>query len=331
MEGPDGTAQTMEHGTVILSTGGGEARTKSYGCGRNPSVITQKELETRLARDDFDPRRIGSVVMIQCVDSREEPRNYCSRVCCPASLKHALTLLQRNPDLAVYILYRDMMTPGFVESYYTKAREAGVMFVRYARENKPEVVLPEDPAGAVHVIAEDPLLGRPLDIEADLVVLATGIVPDLPADLASWYGVDTDRDGFFQEAEFKWRPVDALKEGVFACGLSLSPRSIPDAIATAGAAAQRCLRILNHESLPAGKAVATIRHSLCSLCERCIETCPYGARVLAPELEKVLVNPAMCQGCGDCATVCPNSAAVVRGFTGQRVMDMIDSALDGAS
>ena len=163
-----------------------------------------------------------------------------------------------------------------------------------------------------------------------MLVLATGVVPELPAELASAFGADTDVDGFFKEAESKWRPVDGLKEGVFACGLALSPRSIPEAIATAGAAAQRSLRILSHDRLPAGKVVATVHHSLCSLCERCIDACPYTARSLDPADGKVVVNPVMCQGCGECATICPNNAAVVLGFTGQQMFDIIDSALENA-
>jgi heterodisulfide reductase subunit A len=202
-----------------------------------------------------------------------------------------------------------------------------VVFIPYDIANKPRVNLPQATDEPLTVATMDPLLNRPMEIGADLVVLATGIVPRLPARLAELFGAERDRDGFFQEADAKWRPVDALKEGIFACGIALSPRSIPDTIATAGAAAQRALRILSRERLVAGNNVASVRHSLCSLCERCIETCPYGARTLDAGGDKVLVNPAMCQGCGDCATVCPNSAAVVQGFADKQVLNMIDAAL----
>jgi heterodisulfide reductase subunit A len=171
-------------------------------------------------------------------------------------------------------------------------------------------------------------LGRPLEIEADLLVLATGIVPQLSPQMAELFGAHLDQDGFFQEADAKWRPVDALKEGVFACGIALSPCSIPVVVASARAAAQRSLRILSRKRVPAGKIVAMVRHSLCSRCERCIDTCPYGARSLDVNEDRILVNPVMCQGCGDCATVCPNSAAVVQGFADRQVLDMIDAALN---
>jgi heterodisulfide reductase subunit A len=322
-----GALKTIQHGTVILAVGGGEAIPDSYGFGQHAGVITQKGLETRLAGKDPALQELDSVVMIQCVESRQEPRNYCSRVCCPTSLKHALKLKEANPDLAVYIFYRDMMTPGFSESYFTKARQAGVIFIQYEPQTKPQVNLPQNGAEPLIVAAVDPLLGRPVEISADLLVLAPGIIPELSAQLAEIFGAKQDQDCFFQEADPKWRPVDALKEGVFACGITLAPRSIPDSIATAGAAAQRALRILSHERLPAGKIVATVRHSICSLCERCIETCPYGARSLDGNNDRIMVNPAMCQGCGDCASVCPNSAAVVQGFGDKKVMEMLASAL----
>jgi heterodisulfide reductase subunit A len=173
----------------------------------------------------------------------------------------------------------------------------------------------------------EPVLRRSLKIQADLVVLATGVVPMLPQDLAQSLGATIDRDGFFQEAESKWRPVDSLKEGVFACGLAHSPRSIAESITTAEAAAQRALRILSRERLPAGKVVAKVRHSLCSLCERCITACPYEARSIDYDHEKVLVNPVMCQGCGSCAAVCPNSASILDGFQEQQMFEMIDAAV----
>jgi heterodisulfide reductase subunit A len=216
------------------------------------------------------------------------------------------------------------MTYGFSETFYTRARKAGVTFIQYETDQKPRVQSDkEDP----EVTVFEPILGRPLQIKADLLVLATGVVPSLPQDLAQNYGVTLDQDGFFQEAESKWRPVDSLKEGVFACGLAHSPRNIPESIATAEAAAERALRILCRERLQSGKVVATVHHSLCSLCERCIDACPYGARTLDFNQENILVNPAMCQGCGSCAAICPNSASVLEGFREQQMFEVIDAAI----
>jgi heterodisulfide reductase subunit A len=182
--------------------------------------------------------------MIQRVGSRREPRNYCSRVCCAAALKQAFAIRERNPQAAVYVLYRDMMTTGFSEAAFTRARQAGMVFIPYRLDCPPQV---EPVAGGARVSVVEPVLGRTLAIEAQLVVLATGIIPALPRELAEAYGARLDPDGFFQEADSKWRPVDSLKEGVFACGLALAPRSIAESIATAEAAAERALRILGRD------------------------------------------------------------------------------------
>ena len=328
VEGADGQVRTLAHGVAILATGGHEAPTTSYGHGSLDGVITQKEMEQAIAAGTLPLEDAGSVVMILCVDSRQEPRNYCSRVCCTTALKHALCLKEKRPDMAVTVVYRDMMTTGFAEHWYTEARRQGVLFIRYVPERKPSVTATATDNGnrRLQVNVWEPLLGRPLRIDADHVVLATGISPDLPADLTAAYGAFRDGDGFFQEAESKWRPVDSLTEGVFAGGLCHSPRSIAESIATAEAAAQRALRILSSESLPVSRVSADVRHSLCSQCLRCIDACPYGARSFDPDEERIVVNALMCQGCGACAAACPNGAAILEGYSKPLVMEMIDAA-----
>jgi heterodisulfide reductase subunit A len=324
LEGPENAVHNLTHGVVILATGGREAATRAFAFGASPAVLTQAEVERRLADSRLDAQALDTVVMIQCVDSRQEPRNYCSRVCCAATLKHSLALKEKNPQIQIFVLHRDMMACGFSEAAFTRARQAGIIFIPYRLERPPMV----DPAdGTVTVTVEEPILQRTVQIEAQLVVLATGIVPTLPRELVEAYGAHVDSDGFFQEAESKWRPVDSLKEGVFACGLALSPRSIPESIATAEAAAQRALRILSRERLATGKVTAGVRHSLCSLCEQCISACPYQARTLDADLAQVQVNPAMCQGCGACAAVCPNDAAFLEGYPARQMLAMIDAAI----
>jgi heterodisulfide reductase subunit A2 len=324
LEGPEKQVHNLTHGVVILATGGTEAATRAFAWGTSPAVLTQSEVERQLADGRLDASKLDTVVMIQCVDSRQEPRNYCSRVCCASALKQAFAVKERNPQASVFVLHRDMMTYGFSEAAFTRARQAGIIFIPYRLDRPPRV---EPAEGAVTVTVEEPILQRTVQIEAQLVVLATGIVPTLPRELADAFGAHVDPDGFFQEAESKWRPVDSLKEGVFACGLALSPRTITESIATAEAAAQRALRILSRERLATGKVTAGVRHSLCSLCEQCINACPYGARSLDPELEQVLVNPAMCQGCGACAAVCPNDASYLEGYPAQQMLAMIDAAI----
>ncbi|HIJ57419.1 MAG TPA: FAD-dependent oxidoreductase [Deltaproteobacteria bacterium] len=318
--------QTLTHGIAILATGGTEAGTTSYGHGTSEAILTQKELEGRLSEASIDPVSLKTVVMIQCVDSREEPRNYCSRVCCGNALKQALHLKEKHPDIAIYVLYRDMMSYGFTETYYTRARKAGVFFIQYNKDNKPDV---EPEGGMVRVTVDELIIGKKVTIEADLVVLATGIQPNFPKDLADGFGAGIDPDGFFQEAESKWRPVDALNEGIFSCGIAHSPRSIAESIATAEAAAQRSLRILTKEHLRSGKVAAKVKHSICSRCERCVEACPYGARKFDIETEKLEVNAVRCQGCGSCAVACPNGASFLEGFPDQQMLEVIDAAMVG--
>jgi len=325
IEKEDGGAETLGHGVTVLATGGMEAKTESYSYGVSEAILTQHELEGKITDGSVDPANLSAVAMIQCVDSREEPRNYCSRICCTSALKNALYLKEQNPETAVYIFYRDIMTYGFLETYYTQARKAGVIFVQYEVDQKPQVSVEN---GRPLISATDPILGRSFQIQPDLLVLSTGIVPNNGRGLADLFGVEVNEDGFFQEAEYKWRPVDFLKEGIFMAGIAHSPRSITESIAMAEAAAQRALRILHSERLAAGGIVAEVRHSLCSLCERCIETCPYGARMKDEEEGKVIVDELMCQGCGSCAAVCPNSASVLRGYRDQQVFEVIDAALE---
>jgi heterodisulfide reductase subunit A len=324
LEDGDGRPRVVAHGIAVLATGGREAQTTSYGHGTSPLILTQSELEQRLNAGGLDAGRIRNVVMIQCVDSREAPREYCSRVCCQTTLKHARRLKELKPDLGIFVFYRDMMSYGFSEAFFTQARKDGVKFIPYTLDRKPRVAAADS---RVTVGGFEPILGSEVEIAADLVVLATGVVAELPPTLAEGFGAAVDADGFFEAAEFKWRPVDALKEGVFACGLALGPRTISESIASAEAAAQRGLRILCRDRLAADRIVAGVHASLCALCERCIEACPYQARTVDPESEQIRVNAAICQGCGACASVCPNDAAFLDGYPAGQMLEMIDAAV----
>ncbi|MBW2084570.1 MAG: FAD-dependent oxidoreductase [Deltaproteobacteria bacterium] len=322
----DGESVDLKHGAVILATGGRQGSVTSYGYGQHETVITQAELEQELTFGNLDPTTLTAVVMIQCVESRQEPHLYCSRVCCLAALKNALFLKKKNPNLPIFIFYRDMMAYGLFEAYYTRARQAGVIFIPYDVGDKPRANFEGD---RPLVTARDPVLDMDIQIRPDLLILAPPIVPHDVHDLAEIFGVELNQDGFFQEAESKWRPVECLKQGIFLCGTALSPRSVSESIASAEAAAGRALSILSKEMVAGSAVTAVVRFNLCSRCELCISVCPYGARSLDPEDEKIVVDELLCQGCGSCAAVCPNSATVLRGFHDREVMGAIDAALEG--
>jgi len=322
--GRDGVC-TVEHGATILATGGREAKVYDYGFRVHPATLTQRELEDRLASGALDAGALSSVAMIQCWRSREDGRNYCSRICCAGALKNLHTLLRKNPALKVYVFYRDIMSYGFMEQYYTEARRLGALFIRYDLERRPKVEF-ED--GRPVITAYDPVLAEDIQIRPDLLALSGGVEPNDVEELAEQFGVPLTDDGFYHEAEPKWRPVDFLKYGVFMAGLARAPGNMGEHVASAKAAAQRALRILSGERLDAGSVVAEVRHSLCSLCGRCIDVCPYGARRMNLDEDRIEVDPILCQGCGSCTAVCPNSAAVLKGFDDAQVMGSIDAALE---
>jgi len=324
IEKADGLGETLDHGVAVLATGGLEAPTTAYGYGQGDVILTQHELEARLQQGTVKPSELGVVAIIQCVGSREEPRNYCSRICCMTALKNALYLKEQNPEMDLYVFYRDLMAYGFLESEFTRARQAGVIFIQYEPQAKPQVTVVN---GRPTLTAIDPILGRELQFRPDLLVLSTGIVAGNHQELARMFGVELNRDGFFQEAESKWRPVDFLKEGVFVCGIAHSPRSLNESMATAEAAAQRALTIITNKELASAYTTAEVHHALCTLCYRCIDACPYGARWVDEESEQVMVDELMCQGCGSCATVCRNSASQLRGYGGRQMLEVIDAAL----
>jgi heterodisulfide reductase subunit A len=316
---------SIEHGVTILATGGHESNVYDYGFRVHKSVLTQLELEQALASGTLDVTALSGVAMIQCWRSREEGREYCSRVCCSQAVKNVLALKAKKPELPVYVLHRDIMTYGFKERYYTEARRQGALFVRYDLDNRPRVAFEGD---APVITARDPVLGRDIELRPDLLGLSTGVEPADVEDLVEVFGVEVNRHGFFQEAESKWRPVDFLKQGIYMCGLAHSPMNMSEAAASAQAAAQRALRILSAETIARETVVAQVRHSLCSLCQACVAACPYGARSVDLENERVLVDEILCQGCGSCAAVCPNSATVLTGFHDAPVMAVIDAALE---
>ena len=323
IRGKDESINTVAAGAIVVATGGEEYHPAEYLYGQNEKVLTQPELEKRLFAGELDPGGLRSVVMVQCVGSREKDRPYCSRVCCSQALKNALKLKELNPGIEVNVLYRDMMSYGFREEHYTRAREKGVRFIRYELDSKPEV---KQDGERLTVEIIDSALGGTLRLEPDLLVLSTGVIPNDNRALADILAVELDEDGFFQEAEEKFRPVDFVKDGIYVCGLAHSPRGVEETIAQARAAARRAVSLLTSKQLKAGRAISETVQRQCRKCEMCISVCPYGARAMDEETDEIVVREALCQGCGACVVACPSGAAKIRGFRDRQVFSLIDAA-----
>ncbi|MFQ6090411.1 MAG: CoB--CoM heterodisulfide reductase iron-sulfur subunit A family protein, partial [Candidatus Bipolaricaulia bacterium] len=311
----------VEHGVAIVASGGSEHRPSEYLYGEDERVMTQLELERVIheAPQELEGKR--SIVMIQCVGSRNEERPYCSRVCCGEALKNALSLVERDPDRRIYVLYRDIMTYGLMEGLYRRAREKGVIFIRYDEDRRPQVQRRE---GRIVITVWDGGTNEDVVITPDLLVLSTGIVPDLGnAELGRRLKVPLDGQGFFCEAHVKLRPVDFASRGIFLCGLSHAPGLIPEAIAKAKAAAGRAATVLAKGYLETGGLVALVDPERCVGCLTCVRECPYSAVSINQE-GVAEVEAALCQGCGVCAAECPMKAIQLQGFEDDQEISMLE-------
>jgi heterodisulfide reductase subunit A len=315
--------EKIEYGTVIVATGANELMPHEYLYKEHESVITQRELEKRIIDDALKAKII---VMIQCVGLRDDERHYCGRICCAHAIKNALNIKEIDPKAEVHILYRDMMTYGFTEEYYIKAKEMGVNFIRYELEAKPEVKVEK---GKLNVKVEDIVLGEDILINPDLLVLSLGPSPENNKALLKVFETDLklDEDGFFSEANIKFRPVDFLTHGIYVCGLAHSPGTLVESIAQAEAAAGRALTILSKKEMLSRRLISEVNERWCVGCEACITACPYDARILDSDKRVAMVVDALCQGCGMCAVVCPSGAAKLKGYKEKQMMAMIDEAV----
>ncbi|MFZ0938257.1 MAG: FAD-dependent oxidoreductase, partial [Candidatus Sulfotelmatobacter sp.] len=302
-----GQTTEVTHGVVIVATGAKQYQPKEYLFGQDDRVITQRDLEARLASGNGFLAREGNqpaktVVMIQCVGSRDPDHPYCSRVCCAEAIKNALRIKTLSPETNVYVLYRDIRTYGFKESYYTKARQQGVVFVRFDEDRKPDV---SQNSEKLDVIVHDQTLGMPIMISADMVVLSAGIHPhEDNRKIAQFLKVPLNSEGFFLEAHMKLRPVDFMTDGVFLCGLAHSPKSVDESILQAQAASARAASVLAQDRLELGANISQVVDESCDGCAYCVDTCPYKAITMLEykwqgSIKKVVeANDSTCKGCG---------------------------------
>ncbi len=321
----EGTTETIEHGAVVVATGGEAYEPTEYSYEDSENIITQKEFEKDLASGKKYLGDLKEVVMIQCVGSRNDEHPYCSRICCSNAIKNAVRLKENNPDVSVYVLYRDIRTYGFKEdSLYRKARGKGVFFIKFDENEEPQVDLKK---GKITVQTKDKILQRDMILNPDKLVLSVGVVPGENTALAQQLKVPLNSDGFYSEAHMKLRPVEFSADGIFLCGLAHSPRFMDEAIAQARAASSRAATILSKEYLETGGSVANIASRRCAGCKLCVNICPYDALDYDEEKRIVIVNEILCQGCGACAAICPSGTAQQNSFTKRQIMSMIDECI----
>ena len=248
-----GSEEVLEHGIAILATGARELKPQEYLYGQDPRVLTHTELDRRFIAGDPELKNIRTAVFIQCVGSREPERPYCSRVCCTHSIESALHLRELNPDMNIYVLYRDIRTYGEREHLYRKARSEGILFIHYSKERKPVVTAGP---GGLSVETYDRNLGQTVRIRADLLSLASAIVPYGDERVAQQFKVPMNQDGFFVEAHAKLGPSEFATDGVFLCGMAHYPKPIDESIAQSQAAVSRAVTLLARKRVQVAGTVA---------------------------------------------------------------------------
>ena len=321
----------IKHGAAIIATGAEEYEPTEYLYGEDERVLTSVELGEQIAQGDEGLVNARSVVMIQCVGCRNEDRNYCSRVCCGHSVKNALKLKEINPEMDIYIIFRDMRTYGLMEDYYRDASNKDVKFIRYEPDDKPQVeAVEEEGRPVLRVTITDPILGQKLAIDADYLALAAAVIP--PAgnrEISQLFKVTLGPDDFFKEAHVKLRPVDFATDGVFLCGTAHYPKHIPEAINQAYGAAGRALTLLSHDIVTVSGSVCEVDERKCMGCGACVSACTYGAIELRETRQgkKAVVNPVICKGDGLCNAMCPTGAIVLKHFTDEEILSQIDAAV----
>jgi heterodisulfide reductase subunit A2 len=330
-------------GAVVVATGYEMMAMDSlnpYGYGRLPDVVDSLEFERLLAASGptggqllrpSDGRPAKDIVFVQCVGSRDPKHGlaYCSRVCCMYTAKHAMLFKHKVPDGRATVFYIDIRAAGkgYEEFVQRVMEEERVLYLR-GRVSRVQ------PAGEGRLIVygSDTLAGQPVQVSADLVVLASAMVP-ASGSLANLLRVPTDSYGFYQEAHPKLRPVETLTAGIFITGAAHGPKDIPDTVAQASAAAAKSLTLLTQTALQREPTVAVVDEAVCMACFECEKICPYGAigrktvRGSGGGADKTVatVNPAMCEGCGACAGGCRAGALDLLGFSDTQLFEQISA------
>jgi len=334
---------TVEHGAAIIATGGKEYQPDQYLHGQHPDVLTHLEMDQVLEYGGKRLSKAKTVVFIQCVGSRDSEKPYCSKICCTHSLKSAIEVKKRKPGTGVYIIYRDIRSYGFREDLYMEARQIGIIFIRYDLEKLPQIRV-ADPVKAIKMEAPgasvnkdgkleltvtDHVLRVPVRLNPDLLVLASGIVPNENRTLFEAFKVPVNADGFLVEAHAKLRPVDFASDGLFVAGLAHYPKPLEECIAQAKAAVSRAMRIVSRDSIMVGGIVAVVQPKKCAVCLTCVRTCPYQI----PYIHKdgyAVIDAGECHGCGMCVSECPAKAIRLNHFTDSQIMAKVEALFNAA-
>jgi heterodisulfide reductase subunit A-like polyferredoxin len=331
---PDGPAE-ITHGAVVVATGAREASPAGFSTGGRSKITTHLDFERRLENPSAALLGVRSVVMTQCVGSRDELRPYCSCVCCNQALRNSIRVKLADPGIDVTILYRDMRSYGTNEELYSRARALGVQFARFRGDEYPAVTETDD---MVVIRTRDILTGAELTLRADVLSLAAAIQPEVSENrrIAQMLKIPLNQDGFFMEAHAKLRPVDFATEGVYLAGLAHSPGGLRENILQGRAAAARAATIISREQIEAEGATARVDWNLCVACGACEQVCAYNAVCVEDVLirrgyeKKAVVNDILCKGCGTCSSACRCGAIDVNGFSDTQVISEIEYLLRGA-
>lgn len=315
---------TIEHGVIIIATGGQEYIPNEYLLGQDQRVLTNTEFEKLAFNYPAQLKNKKQFVFIQCAGSRDDERKYCSRTCCAQSIKNALQIKEVNPDAEVYILYRDVRTYGLMESYYKLAREKGIVFIQFEPENKPEI---KAGSSSLELTIFDHVSGMNVELKPDLVIAATATIAPVGIEkFASLLKLPLNEDKFFVETHAKLGPIDFPSAGLFLCGNAHSPKFVAESIYQAQGAVARACTILSQENLMVGGVIAKVNPEKCAVCLTCVRVCPYSV----PKIELSLkgtgagggaahIEAVQCHGCGNCASECPNKAIQLQHYMDDQV------------
>ncbi len=314
----------LEYGVAVLATGAKGWTPDEYQYGTDDRIITTLDLDKMFKEDDGRLNEIKSAVFIQCVGSRQPDRPYCSRVCCTHSIDNAIELKERDPERDVFIIYRDIRTYGERELLYKKARELGVIFIRYDVDKKPVVTITD---GRLKIQVIDHVLNQPVEIETDLLTLAAAIVPRKDERLANFFKVPLNDEGFFVEKHAKLGPAEFATSGVYVAGSGHYPKPVNEAVTQGRASASRALTLLaKKDTLFTSGTIAAVDPMKCSQCGVCVSICPYSAPRFATEGRfqgKAEINAVLCKGCGLCVASCRSGALRLRGFDTNQIFSQI--------